>query len=213
MGSDSRVSEDHEGTQSSEDKRATDYQCFPQSTYSTIIFNMMHRLRPGVYQIISVAYKEDLGLSRFANPIYPPPPVPVVVLPDGVLPPKFIVELVVDEPETYLIKVQEDMSPVIKNTRGVPGPEDPRLPDPRVFAFENEPAEKWVVLHREDDEDDDIYTIERKPGYGNLAWTAPRREEPEPERQILLRELIVRPADPPIYDPFQLFKFQFVCPA
>ncbi|KAI5997625.1 hypothetical protein F5J12DRAFT_914760 [Pisolithus orientalis] len=178
MGSDSRVSEDHEGTQSSEDKRVTDYQCFPQSTYSTIIFDMMHRLCPSVYQIISVAYKEDL------------------VLPDGVLPPKFIVELVIDEPETYLIKVQEDMSPVIKNTCSVPGPEDPRLLDPHVFAFKNEPAEN----------------IERKPGYGNLAWTAPWHKEPEPEHQILLCELIVKPTDPPTFDPFQLFNFQFVRP-
>ncbi|KAI6139784.1 hypothetical protein BKA82DRAFT_4222036 [Pisolithus tinctorius] len=209
MGSDSRASEDLEGTRSSEDKRATDYQCFPQSTYSIIIFNMMHSLRPGLYWIVSVEYKEELGLSRFSNPIYPPPPVPVVVLPPGVLPPQFIVELVENERETYLIKVQEDMIPVIRNTRGVPGPEDPQLPDPRVFAFENEPAEKWVVLHREDE---NIYTIERKPEYRNLAWTAPPHEEPEPLRQILLRELNVRPTDPPTFDPFQLFNFQYLGP-
>lgn len=210
MGRNPRTSEDLKGTQSSEDKRATGCQWFPQSTYSTIIFNMVHRLHPGVYQIISVAYQRDLGTSRDRNVI---DPVPVVVLRVGVLPPRFIVEEVENEPETYFIKVQEDMSPVIKNTRGVPGPEEPNLPVPRVFAFENENPEKWVILHREDPE---IYTIQRKPECGSLAWTAPRGlpdEEPEPDRQVLLERLIIKETDPPTIDRFQLFQFQPVVPA
>ncbi|KAI6010941.1 hypothetical protein F5J12DRAFT_781903 [Pisolithus orientalis] len=134
MGRNPRTSEDLKGTQSSEDKRATGCS-IPACTRSS----QWHTRETSVH----------LETGNVIDP------VPVVVLRVGVLPPRFIVEEVENEPETYFIKVQEDMSPVIKNTRGVPGPEEPNLPVPRVFAFENEDPEKWVILHREDPE---IYT-------------------------------------------------------
>ncbi|KAI6139721.1 hypothetical protein BKA82DRAFT_24315 [Pisolithus tinctorius] len=148
---------------------------------------MVNELPPGQYIITSVADQENLGVSNIVPLIFPPPPIPVIVLPDGVLPPRFTIELVNGGDNTYVILVEK------RNTRGQ---------DERVFAFENEPAEEWVIIYREPQ---NAYTIERRGG--PLAWTAPPREQPLPERQILLNPLVVQLSEPPQFLPTQLFRF------
>ncbi|KAI6010939.1 hypothetical protein F5J12DRAFT_891445 [Pisolithus orientalis] len=147
---------------------------------------MANELLHGQYIITSVADQENLGVSIIVPLIFPPPPIPVIVLPEGVVPPKFTIEPVNGGNNTYVILVDK------RNTRGQ---------DERVFAFENEPAEEWVIIYREPQ---NAYTIERRGG--PLGWTAPPREEPLPERQILLSPLIVRPSEPPQFLPSQLFR-------
>lgn len=101
----------------------------------TIIFSMADKLLHGQYIITSVADNENLGVSNIPPiPIFPPPPIPVIVLPDGVLPPRFTIESVNGGNNTYVILLGK------RNTRGQ---------DERVFAVENEPAEEWIITYSE----------------------------------------------------------------
>ncbi|KAI6000262.1 hypothetical protein EDC04DRAFT_1070382 [Pisolithus marmoratus] len=129
-----RSSEEIGGARSPEDKKATNHHCFPQPSYSTTMSNMVNRLPYGRYYITSLEDNRNLGVSRFVNPIYPPPPVPVVVLPRDVMPPMFTVVPVEGGDNTYVVLVER---------RLVRGDKD------RVLAYENEPAEVWVINYRE----------------------------------------------------------------
>ncbi|KAI6108831.1 hypothetical protein EDD16DRAFT_62378 [Pisolithus croceorrhizus] len=149
----------------------------------------------GPYHIISSANNNSLGLFLIINPPNPPPPpgpARVILLRPEVLPHQFMVEQVHGKNNTY----------VIENTRGQ---------DDRVFDFANEPAEEWVICHREFQ---DAYTIERRcepERTGEpLAWTAPPDDESVASRQILLRPLILEPSNPPRFPPSQLFRFHRV---
>ncbi|KAI6044503.1 hypothetical protein EDC04DRAFT_372379 [Pisolithus marmoratus] len=158
--------------------------------------NMVNRLPYGRYYITSLEDNRNLGVSRFVNPIYPPPPVPVIVLPQGVLPSRvFTVVPVEGGDNTYVILVER---------RLVRGDED------RVLAYENEPAEVWVIRFREHQ---NAYTIERRYEVERqgepLAWTAPRSDQ-EHERQVLLCPLLATKSEPPQFRPTQLFRFERV---
>ncbi|KAI6044499.1 hypothetical protein EDC04DRAFT_2599520 [Pisolithus marmoratus] len=148
---------------------------------------MAGRLLHGQYYITSLQNNENLGVSNIVPAIFPPPPLPVIVLPDGVLPPRFTVEPVNGGDNTYVILVER------RNTRGQ---------EDRVFAFENEPVEEWVILYRELQ---DAYTIERRGG--PVGWTVPQPEETE-IRQVVLRPIIATPSLPPRFLPSQLYRFE-----
>ncbi|KAI5993350.1 hypothetical protein EDC04DRAFT_2910859 [Pisolithus marmoratus] len=148
---------------------------------------MADRLLHGQYYITSLQNNENLGVSNIVPAIFPPPPLPVIVLPDGVLPPRFTVEPVNGGDNTYVILVER------RNTRGQ---------EDRVFAFENEPAEEWVILYRELQ---DAYTIERRGE--PVGWTVPQPEETE-IRQVVLRPIISTRSLPPQFLPTQLYRFE-----
>lgn len=147
---------------------------------------MDKRLLPGQYYITSLQNNENLGVSQ-SLPVIPPPPVPVIVLPQGVLPPKFTVEVVNGGDNTYAIKVEG------RNTRGQ---------EDRVFAFADQSAEEWVILYREYD---DAYTIERRGE--PIGWTVQQPEGVE-DRQVVLRPIISTRSIPPHFLPAQLFRFE-----
>ncbi|KAI5982705.1 hypothetical protein EDC04DRAFT_2915381 [Pisolithus marmoratus] len=142
--------------------------------------NMVNRLPYGRYYITSLEDNRNLGISRFVNPIYPPPPVPV-----------FTVVPVEGGENTYVILVER---------RLVRGDKD------RVLAYENEPAEVWVINYGEAQS---AYTIERRCELERkgepLAWTVGDNEH---EYQVLLRTLVVKHSEPPQFRPSQLFRFE-----
>ncbi|KIK18218.1 hypothetical protein PISMIDRAFT_684407 [Pisolithus microcarpus 441] len=150
---------------------------------------MANMLLPGQYYIISLQDNEQLDVSNIIPAIFPPPPLPVIVLPREVVPPRppFTVEPVNGGDNTYVIRVAD------RNTRGQ---------ENRVFAFEDQPAEEWVIVYRELQ---GAYTIERRGE--PVGWTAPLPEETE-LRQVALNPLISTPSFPPRFLPRQLFRFE-----
>ncbi|KAI6001268.1 hypothetical protein EDD15DRAFT_2361619 [Pisolithus albus] len=151
---------------------------------------MAEILFPGQYFVTSLLNNDNLGVTDIAPMIYPPPPAPVIVLPKGVLPPRFtVVPVDVGEPNAYVIAVRNG------STRGE---------EDRVFSFADKPAEVWIITYRENH---NAYTIERKGG--PVGWTTPKSEEPEP-RQIVLSPVVSTKSLPPQFLPSQLFKFERV---
>ncbi|KAI6001267.1 hypothetical protein EDD15DRAFT_2192914 [Pisolithus albus] len=150
---------------------------------------MANVLLHGQYYVISVQDNEQLDVSRIIPHIFPPPPLPVIVLPREVVPPKppFTIEPVNGGDNTYVIKVED------RNTRGE---------EKRVFAFEDQPAEEWVILYREGQ---DAYTIERRGE--PVGWTVPLPEETG-LRQVALEPIISTGSLPPQFLPRQLFRFE-----
>lgn len=148
---------------------------------------MENKLVYGRYRITSVGRKEYLGVSRVKPDIYPPPPVPVIVVRPGVLPSEFIVVPVDVDVDTYVILDEKRVT---------------RDQENRVFAFENEPAEVWLIKYNKEH---DAYTIEKREVVPDIyiGWTAPLPDESADPDQILLRPLL----EP---NPFQLFKFERV---
>ncbi|KIK18190.1 hypothetical protein PISMIDRAFT_197077 [Pisolithus microcarpus 441] len=177
-----------EGTQSSENKREASRQCFSQTSHSSAVFNMVHKLYPGQYYIVSVVNDRYLGVCGDTSPTCPPPPpAPVVVLSPEYKGTKFTVEAGNFGDYTFTIRAE------YANTLGL---------GERVFALTNEPAEDWVIHYRESME---AYTIER--AFSPRTWTVPP-EEPGFDRQVLLNTLIFQPSEHgPQYLPSQLFKF------
>ncbi|KAI6014110.1 hypothetical protein PISMIDRAFT_196896 [Pisolithus microcarpus 441] len=151
---------------------------------------MAEKISPGQYFVTSLLNNDNLGVSDIGPLIFPPPPAPVIVLPRGVLPPRFtVVPVDTGEPNAYVVVVSN------RTTRGQ---------EDRVFAFADEPAEVWIIVYREYHK---AYTIERRGG--PVGWTAPESEEPEP-RQIVLSPIISTKSLPPQFLPSQLFKFERV---
>ncbi|KAI6001269.1 hypothetical protein EDD15DRAFT_1668996 [Pisolithus albus] len=151
---------------------------------------MAEKLSPGQYLITSLLNNDNLGVSEKAPTIYPPLPAPVIVLPEGALPPRFtVVPVDIGEPNAYVIAVRNG------STRGQ---------EDRVFSFADKPAEVWIIVHREYH---NAYTIERKGGPD--GWTTPESEEPE-QRQIVLRPVTSTKSSPPQFRSSQLFKFERV---
>lgn len=151
---------------------------------------MAEKLSPGQYLVTSLLNNDNLGVSELSLMIFPPPPAPVIVLEKGVMPPRFtVVPVDTGEPNTYVIAVRNG------STRGQ---------EDRVFSFEDEPAEVWIIIYRENHK---AYTIERRGGPD--GWTAPKSEEPK-LRQIVLSPVICTMSLPPQYLPSQLFKFEHV---
>ncbi|KAI6014109.1 hypothetical protein PISMIDRAFT_196824 [Pisolithus microcarpus 441] len=150
---------------------------------------MANILLHGQYYIISVQDNEQLDVSKIIPAIFPPPPLPVIVLPREVVPPRppFTVEPVNGGDNTYVIKVEN------RNTRGQ---------EKRVFAFEDQPAEEWVIVYRELQ---GAYTIERRGE--PVGWTVPLFEETE-LRQVVLEPIISTHSIPPQFLPRQLFRFE-----
>ncbi|KAI5985205.1 hypothetical protein EDC04DRAFT_3149806 [Pisolithus marmoratus] len=140
---------------------------------------MANKSLHGQYHIITLENNNYLGL-----PIDLPTflPRPVVVLPPSIVPPPpFTVEPVDGRDNTYVILTEK------RNTRAQ---------EHCIFAFENEPAEEWVILPRESP---NVHSIERRSE--SLAWTAPPPEESD--RRVHL----VQPSDPQFL-PSQLFRFE-----
>ncbi|KAI5999145.1 hypothetical protein EDD15DRAFT_2239005 [Pisolithus albus] len=149
---------------------------------------MANKLVYGQYRITNVGKEEYLGVSRIRPDIYPPPPAPVVVLRRGVLPPEFTIVPVDVGANAYIILVEQR---VIRDQDG------------RVFAFENEPAEVWLIRYNDAQ---NAYTIERRAEvFPELytGWTAPSPDETADPDQIFLSRF-------PEPSPFQLFRFERV---
>ncbi|KAI6124893.1 hypothetical protein EV401DRAFT_1940492 [Pisolithus croceorrhizus] len=145
----------------------------------------------GQYYIISLQDNDHLDVSNIVPAIFPPPPLPVIVLPREVVPPRppFTVEPVNGGDNTYAIRVEN------RNTRGQ---------ENRVFAFEDQPAEEWVIVYRQFQ---NAYTIQRRDD--PAGWTVPLPEETE-LRQVTLSPLISTRSLPPQFLPRQLFRFERV---
>ncbi|ESK81379.1 serine protease inhibitor [Moniliophthora roreri MCA 2997] len=109
----------------------------------------------------------------------------VIVLPDGVKPPKWNVKKVGDD--QYTITIDEARTRTIED---------------KVFAVtvEGPEPEVWYIVPDERGGKDSyvITTQERFKG-----WVAPD----EPYEQIMCRPLIVGPSDPPFYPPNETFQF------
>ncbi|KAI6101174.1 hypothetical protein F5141DRAFT_1137160 [Pisolithus sp. B1] len=152
---------------------------------------MANTLLHDQYYIISLQDNDYLDVSNIVPAISPPPPLPVIVLPRGVVPPRppFTVEPVNGGDNTYAIRVEN------RNTRGQ---------ENLVYAFEDQPAEEWVVIYRELQR---AYTIERRGE--SVGWTVPLPEETE-LRQVTLSPLISTRSLPPQFLPRQLFRFERV---
>ncbi|KAI6108835.1 hypothetical protein EDD16DRAFT_1898485 [Pisolithus croceorrhizus] len=127
--------------------------------------------------------------------------------PNAFIPP-FTVEPVNGGDNTYAIRVEN------RNTRGQ---------ENRVFAFEDQPAEEWVIVYREFqnaytevtgsrhprvlDTDTMMVSIQRRDD--PAGWTVPPLEETE-LRQVTLSPLISTPSLPLQFLPRQLFRFERV---
>ncbi|KAI6108834.1 hypothetical protein EDD16DRAFT_62690 [Pisolithus croceorrhizus] len=170
---------------------------------------MAERLLPGQYYITSLQNNDNLGVSEIGPLIFPPPPAPVIVLPEGVLPPRVIFTSCVaykdstdpDLPQFTVVPVdtgEANAYVIVVNNETTRGQED------RVFAFADEPAEVWAIVHREFH---NAYTIERRGG--SVGWTVPPPEERE-LRQVFLSPIIATFSLPPQFLPSQLFRFERV---
>lgn len=123
----------------------------------------------------------NVGISRTAAPVHPVDPAAVIVLPQGVLPPRFTVVPVVGQDNLYVITAEN-------RTIG--------RQQSNVVAFGNNPAELWVIRYREDRR---AFTIENADR--TLAWTVSAAGL-EPRRVTLA------PANQP--DASQLFNLEHV---
>lgn len=124
----------------------------------------------------------NVGISRSAAPVRPVDPAAVIVLPQGVLPPRFTVVPVVGQNNPYIITAES-------RTVGHQASD--------VVAFENNPADLWVIRYREDRR---AFTIESADG--TLAWTV-SAAGPVPRKVVL-----TAPANPP--SATQLFNLEHV---
>ncbi|KAI6009818.1 hypothetical protein PISMIDRAFT_689047 [Pisolithus microcarpus 441] len=140
------------------------------------------------YRITNVGKEEYLGVSRVVPDIFPPPPAPVVTLRRGVLPPEFTIVPVDVEANAYVILVDRRVT---------------RDQDNCVFAFENEPAEVWLICYKEAQ---NAYIIEKREKFGpapSIVWTAL-----SPDGAVHPDQILLMPFEEP--EPFQLFKFERV---
>ncbi|KAI6095776.1 hypothetical protein F5141DRAFT_1221487 [Pisolithus sp. B1] len=163
---------------------------------------MANRLPHGRYYITNMENNSVLnaGISRIATPTHPLPPAPVILLPQGALPPRvtlifcfiykdptdldlpqFTVVPVIGENNTYIITVE-------RRTVGHQGN--------HVVASENKPAELWLIRYRVDQS---AFTVENAEG--TLAWTA-SAVVPGQHRRINLSALAALPTAQ------QLFNFE-----
>ncbi|KAI6018550.1 hypothetical protein BKA83DRAFT_4496060 [Pisolithus microcarpus] len=123
---------------------------------------MAKNLTYGQYHITNVGKKEYLGVSNVGPYIEPPPPAPVVVLHPDILPPKFTIIPVNVEANTYVILVEKKVT---------------HDQEDRVFAFENKPAEVWLICYKEAQ---NAYIIEKREEFGPelfIGWTAPSPDD------------------------------------
>ncbi|KAI6160637.1 hypothetical protein EDD17DRAFT_1875583 [Pisolithus thermaeus] len=103
--------------------------------------------------------------------------------------PPFTVEPVDGGDSTYIIMAEK------RNTR---------CDEDGVFAFQNEPAEEWVIRC---EGSQGQYIMNQR---GVEAWTALLLEGPVFEHQVLLRPLVVlplKPSEPPLFFPSQPLRF------
>ncbi|KAI6101168.1 hypothetical protein F5141DRAFT_1218216 [Pisolithus sp. B1] len=151
---------------------------------------MAHRPLRGRYHIITWENGNYLGASISVPPNSPLYSVPVVVLPTAAMTsPPFTVEPVDGGDSTYIIMAEK------RNTR---------CDEDGVFAFQNEPAEEWVIRC---EGSQGQYTMNQR---GVEAWTALLLEGPVFEHQVLLRPLVVlplKPSESPLFFPSQLLRF------
>ncbi|KAI6149181.1 hypothetical protein BKA82DRAFT_1001401 [Pisolithus tinctorius] len=73
-----------------------------------------------------------------------------------------------------------------------------------IGSIEGE-AQKWCIQYTERN---DAYIIV-KENDRSVGWVAPMNEEGREDRQILVRQLIVGPSEPPFYPSNQLFRFKY----
>ncbi|ESK86407.1 serine protease inhibitor [Moniliophthora roreri MCA 2997] len=140
-------------------------------------------LEPGHYYIQN--RKKYIGHSDEK----PPAPQRVIVLPDGVRAPKWLVEKAGND--RYIIKVEEPDGSYASAAKV----------DDKVFVRVERPGpDLWYIIPDERGGKGSyvITTTERYDG-----WVAPE----EPEDQILCRPLIVGPSFPPFYPPNETFQF------
>ncbi|ESK88375.1 hypothetical protein Moror_14761 [Moniliophthora roreri MCA 2997] len=139
-------------------------------------------LKPGLYYIQN--RRRYIGSSGEE----PPNAQRVIVLPDGVRAPRWLVEKLDDD--RYIIKVEEpDGSHASAATV-----------DDKIFV-RVEKSEAWHIIPDERGGKDSYVIASADERY--KGWVAPE----EPEDQILYRLLIVGPSFPPFYPPNETFQF------
>ncbi|KAI6039731.1 hypothetical protein EDC04DRAFT_1636890 [Pisolithus marmoratus] len=125
-----------------------------------------HKLRSGDYRIHSLVSNQPLGIQRIVG-IRPDDPVvepalprmhsradPVVVPVPSAAPQIFTVQQVNESEDTYVIKIEGKYTRDERNL---------------VYAFQDPPAQEWVITYRENQ---GAYTIVKMRTGG--AWTDPR---------------------------------------
>ncbi|KAI6124899.1 hypothetical protein EV401DRAFT_1886182 [Pisolithus croceorrhizus] len=123
---------------------------------------MAHRPLRGRYHIITWENGNYLGASISVPPNSPLYSVPVVVLPRAVMTSPvmltpFTVEPVDGGDSTYIIMAEK------RNTR---------CDEDGVFAFQNEPAEEWVIRCEGSQGQYIIFVLVLTPSFGKSAWRA-----------------------------------------
>lgn len=132
--------------------------------------------------IIRTFAGKALGLTRIQPDIFPPPPRPIIEVPDGVQPEEF-----------NIVKVGENAYDVAAAV-DIGG---------RLFEFPEVTPQRWVIIFRPHQR---AYTVE-KQGTED-AWTAPKTGK---SPQILVQPVkVISQLHPPQFPDDVLFRFERV---
>ncbi|KAI6014069.1 hypothetical protein BKA83DRAFT_684954 [Pisolithus microcarpus] len=132
--------------------------------------------------IIRTLDGRNLGLPFIVQPgiVVFPIPIPIVALPEGLLPQRFQVEHLGEN--IYRIGDAVDFRS-------------------RLFSYREVDPERWIVIFRPNH---DAYTIEKVDS--SAAWVAP--PVGQPDSQILVQQVPVGESNPPTYPSNALFRFE-----